>query len=202
MGQEIEKKFLVDGDGWRGQGASTRISQGFFHTWRGHTVRVRCFGDKGYVTFKTRRAFSRKEFEYQVPLDEAIEMLHTMCDQPLVEKTRHEAKIGQYDWTIDEFHGVNTGLILAEVELKSADEQPTLPHWIGRDVTGVPSYYNDYLASNPFITWCRDGSCNGTCGMVHPPGGEQRGNNEEAPPTDLAQALALMKALHKPSTDS
>ncbi len=178
MGREIERKYLVKGDAWRGLGAAIKISQGFFHTWRGHTVRVRCYGDKGYVTFKTRRAFTRKEFEYNIPLEEAKEMLHTMCDQPLVEKTRHEALVDGRLWTIDEFYGVNAGLIIAEVELESEQQSPALPDWVGREVTGVPSYYNDYLANNPYITWCRIKGCKGDCGMVHAPGREQRSNKE------------------------
>ncbi|MBF0187800.1 MAG: CYTH domain-containing protein [Magnetococcales bacterium] len=172
MGREIERKFLVTEESWQKKATSVHIRQGFFHTWRGHTVRVRIYDDKAFVTFKSRASGSirRSEFEYAIPLEDAREMLATLCDQPLIEKRRHTLMEGGREWTVDVFTGVNKGLVLAEVELESEQQQLELPNWAGEDVSKKPCFYNAYLTQHPYITWCMDLACDGNCGLVHPPG--------------------------------
>jgi CYTH domain-containing protein len=128
--------------------------QGYIYTQNGNTVRVRIAGDKGYLTLKGKTKGSvRSEFEYEIPLEEAGEMLDLLCDRPLIEKIRYKEKIGELTWEIDEFLGENEGLILGEVELESENQKVTLPEWIGEEVTQYPRYYNSNLAKNPYSQW-------------------------------------------------
>ncbi|MGN7614630.1 CYTH domain-containing protein [Magnetococcales bacterium HHB-1] len=171
MGQEIERKYLVRGEGWRKETKAQQICQGFFHTLHGHTVRVRAMDQQGYVTFKSgKEKLVRAEYEYKIPLEEAREMLDKLCDQPFIKKTRHDLIYEGKTWSVDEFYGVNEGLILAEVELEHENEPLILPPWIDLEVTGKPCFYNLYLAMHPYVTWCRDPQCIGHCGRIHPEG--------------------------------
>jgi len=153
MGMEIERKFLVRNMDWRTLGVPIHYAQGYLVADGERTVRVRLAGTKGFLTIKgISEGFSRKEFEYQVPYDDALEIL-SMCAIPVIEKYRsrilHEGKI----WEVDEFEGENKGLIIAEIELKSEDETFLVPSWIGEEVTGDLRYYNSWLARNPFKKW-------------------------------------------------
>jgi len=153
MGVEIERKFLVKNDDWRDLGVPIHYAQGYLVADGEKTVRVRVAGEKGFLTIKGRsEGFSRKEFEYPVPVSEALEMLK-LCSIPMIEKYRtrvlHEGKI----WEVDEFEGENKGLIMAEIELKSEDETFLIPSWIGPEVTGDIRYFNSYLARNPYKNW-------------------------------------------------
>ncbi len=153
MGKEIERKFLVAKDTWR-KGSGTKYCQGYLNSAKERTVRVRTVKDKGYLTIKgiTIDA-SRLEFEYKIPIKEADEMLHKLCEKPLIEKNRHKVEHGNLVWEIDEFFGKNEGLVVAEVELQSVDQKIERPEWLGEEVTGDPRYFNSNLIQNPFTKW-------------------------------------------------
>ena len=154
MGKEIERKFLVKGEAWKALAAGTVYRQGYLSTVKERTVRVRTVGQKGFLTIKgVTTGVTRAEFEYEVPAADANAMLDGLCEKPLVEKTRYKIPLDGYTWEVDEFHGDNDGLVVAEVELKSADEKPPLPEWVGEDVSSDPRYFNSNLVKKPFKTW-------------------------------------------------
>ncbi len=154
MATEIERKFLVKGDEWRSLGTGTGYRQGYISTKEtGTTVRVRVVGDRGYLTIKgTTVGTSRAEFEYPIPVEDAREMLDTLCDRPLIEKTRYRIQQGELTWEVDEFAGENQGLILAEVELDDENQTVELPDWIDKEVSD-PKYFNVNLAKYPYSQW-------------------------------------------------
>ncbi|MBD1914819.1 MULTISPECIES: CYTH domain-containing protein [Cyanophyceae] len=154
MGQEIERKFLVVGDGWRQAAQGELIRQGYIPTQDARTVRVRRVGDRAYLTLKGPAVgLVRPEFEYPIPVADAQTMLATLCQPPLIEKTRYRLPLGNVVWEIDEFLGENQGLIVAEVELTSADQVVNLPDWIGAEVSYDSRYQNSNLARHPFRSW-------------------------------------------------
>jgi CYTH domain-containing protein len=154
MGTEIERKFLVVGDGWRPGPPGVLVRQGYLAQSPTCTVRVRVAGDEAYLTIKGETTgISRREYEYPIPAEEANEMLDVLCPKPLIEKVRHYRDFGGLRWEIDEFLGENAGLILAEVELESEDREITLPDWAGADVSDDPRYYNVNLARMPYTKW-------------------------------------------------
>ncbi|HSM82947.1 MAG TPA: CYTH domain-containing protein [Nodosilinea sp.] len=154
MGLEIERKFLVVGEGWRGMAPPLRLCQGYIPTQDARTVRVRRMGDRAYLTLKGPAAgLVRAEFEYPIPVDDAQAMLETLCEPPLIDKYRYRIPLGQVVWEIDEFLGENQGLIVAEVELTSADQAVDLPDWVGAEVSHDPRYHNSNLARHPFRAW-------------------------------------------------
>lgn len=152
MAIEIERKFLVKGDGWRSLGSGIVYRQGYIGTQNPETtVRVRVIGEQGYLTLKGKtQGAVRAEFEYPIPVEDALEMLDTLCDRPLIEKTRYKIKQGELTWEVDEFIGDNQGLIIAEVELQQENQVIELPDWIAQEVTGDLRYYNVNLVKNPF----------------------------------------------------
>jgi adenylate cyclase len=157
MGVEIERKFLVAGDDWRALGTPALLRQGYLSTDPARTVRVRIEGGQGVLTIKGKNeGATRGEWEYQIPLDEAAELLDTLCSQPLVEKYRTRVTVGNHVWEVDEFLGANQGLIVAEIELGAEDELFLLPEWIGAEVTGEKRYYNSQLGKVPFSAWVDD----------------------------------------------
>jgi len=154
MAKEIERKFLVKGDAWRGQDVGKRYRQGYLSTVKEHTVRVRTVGDKGFLTVKgINTGATRAEFEYEIPVVDANEMLDNLCERPLIEKTRYRIRLGGLLWEVDEFEGENRGLVTAEVELKDESQSVPLPGWIDREVTGEPRYFNANLVARPFSRW-------------------------------------------------
>ena len=154
MATEIERKFLVTGDAWRGLGTSTEFRQGYLSTVKERTVRVRAAGDRGTLTIKgITVGATRAEYDYPIPFADANELLDDLCERPLIEKTRHVVDAGGVTWEIDEFAGANEGLIVAEVELGSADQEFPRPDWIGDEVTGDPRYYNANLIARPYTEW-------------------------------------------------
>lgn len=154
MPVEIERKFLVAGDGWRGLAPGSHYRQGYLSTVAARTVRVRVVGDTGYLTIKGKTVnASRLEYEYRIPVEDAHAMLDGLCEQPLIEKTRYRIEHSGLVWEVDEFAGENAGLLLAEVELNSEDQVISLPDWVGKEVTGEPRYYNANLIANPFSRW-------------------------------------------------
>lgn len=159
MSVEIERKFLVKSDAWRLDAHGQRIAgipfrQGYLPAADATTVRVRLEGATAKLTIKGKtEGFSRLEFEYTIPLQDAQQMLDTLCEKPLIEKVRYCRSEQGYIWEIDEFAGDNQGLIVAEVELDSEDEQPPLPDWVGAEVTGDARYFNAALVKHPFKDW-------------------------------------------------
>ncbi|WP_341526332.1 CYTH domain-containing protein [Nostoc sp. UHCC 0302] len=154
MPKEIERKFLVKGDSWRRLAEGSFYSQGYISTQKKATVRVRIAGNQGYLTIKGPSVkYSRSEFEYPIPIEDAQEMLDTLCDRPLIEKTRYKVEYSGLIWEIDEFDGINKGLIIAEVELSDENQQIELPIWIGEEVSDDPKYFNSNLVKHPFSQW-------------------------------------------------
>jgi CYTH domain-containing protein len=154
MGLEIERKFLVVNDAWRVNAVGVRYRQGYLSTVPERTVRVRTVGNQGFLTIKgITQGAARREYEYEIPLGDANEMLDGLCERPLIEKVRYKIPYGGLLWELDEFEGDNAGLLMAEVELTSADQAVELPAWAGREVTGEAQYYNANLIANPFSRW-------------------------------------------------
>ena len=157
LGKEIERKFLVMNlpDDLSG----TTMRQGYLQPEKERVVRIRTVekdgAKKGVLTIKgigDASGMSRYEFETEIPVVDADHML-TLCDQPLIEKTRYRHDFKDLTWEIDEFHGVNEGLMVAEVELESEDQQFEKPDFIGEEVTGQVKYYNMMLLKKPYTTW-------------------------------------------------
>lgn len=143
-------------DTWRTEaGEGVHYAQGYLNK-KGNTVRVRIAGEKGYLTIKSKtQSFSRMEFEYEIPVDDANAMMQ-LSQTPVVEKYRYKIKRGKHTWEIDEFLGDNQGLIVAEIELESEAETFDKPTWIGQEVTADKRYYNSHLAENPFKDWRKE----------------------------------------------
>jgi adenylate cyclase len=154
MGVEIERKFLLASDGWKGLGQPTLMRQGYLVADPVRTVRVRIEGERAVITIKSKSTgASRGEWEYEIPVPDAAELLDRLCEQPLVEKVRHRIDHAGHTWEVDEFQGENAGLVVAEIELGSEDEAFDKPDWIGREVTGDPRYYNSSLIRLPYSKW-------------------------------------------------
>lgn len=148
MGVEIERKFLVVGDAWRGDVTeSFALRQGYISRCEGMTVRVRTDGERAWLTLKTGgQGIARGELEYAIPVDDAEKLL-CACGGRVVQKVRHIVPQGLHRWEVDVFEGNNAGLVLAEIELASENEPFDRPAWIGKEVTGDPGYYNSNLAA-------------------------------------------------------
>jgi CYTH domain-containing protein len=152
MAIEIERKFLVINDNWR-DAPAVYFCQGYLSRSKERTVRIRVAGDRGFLTIKgSTTGASRAEFEYEIPLFDA-KQLFTLCDGPLVEKYRRKVSYEAMLWEVDEFLGDNKGLVVAEIELESEDQQFSKPDWIGEEVTQDRRYYNSNLSVNPFNNW-------------------------------------------------
>ncbi len=164
MGIEIERKFLLRNEAWRAAVHQTvpmaqgylndlaLVDSGAMHA----SVRVRIEGEAAFLNIKSRELGARRqEFEYPVPVDEAQALL-ALCVGGRVEKNRHYLRHAGHLWEIDEFHGANAGLVVAEIELASEDEAFERPDWLGAEATDVPRYYNLALASRPFSQWRED----------------------------------------------
>ncbi len=161
MGIEIERKFLVRGDGWRA--AATRVqpmAQGYLNDAgaieRGSqnvSVRVRIEGEAAFLNLKSRESGrSRQEFEYPVPVEDARRLL-ALCVGGRIEKHRHYVHHAGHLWEVDEFLGDNAGLVVAEIELDAPDEAFANPDWLGSEVTELQRYYNLALAARPYSQW-------------------------------------------------
>ena len=156
MGVEIERKFLLAGDAWRALGEPVLLRQGYLSSDKERTVRVRVEGDRGTMTIKGKSVgATRSEWEYPIPLADAAELLERLCEQPLIEKFRRRIVVGAHTWEVDEFLGANQGLVVAEIELASEDEQFDKPAWVGADVTDDPRYFNSSLIGLPYSAWQR-----------------------------------------------
>ena len=152
--QEIERKFLVAGDFRQEASGSSRIRQGFLCAEPGRTVRVRVYGDRGYITVKgPAKDLVRFEWEKEIPVEEA-KLLLRLCLPGQIDKTRWLVPAPDgHVWEVDEFHGANDGLVVAEIELGAADELFERPAWVGKEVTGVHRYANSRLIQHPYTEW-------------------------------------------------
>lgn len=155
MGREIERKFLVVGDGWRTGGKRSRLRQGYLCASKERSVRVRLEDGTGTVTIKgPTKGSARDEYEYRIPARDAAALLR-LCEKPLIEKARTRVRFGGLTWEIDAFAGANRGLLVAEVELRRADRAILLPPWAGKEVTRDARYLNANLFKNPYRNWRR-----------------------------------------------
>ena len=154
MAVEIERKYLIDSEKLGTLKNANRIKQGYITTNKDAVVRVRVKNDKGYLTIKSSNiGASRLEFEYEIPLVEANEMLDKLCQKPIIDKNRYIVDFANHIWEIDIFYGDNEGLVIAEVELEDENEHIELPLWIKEEVTGDVKYYNSNLMSYPYNKW-------------------------------------------------
>ena len=154
MGEEIERKFLVVGETWRDRAASRLdLRQGYLCREPERTVRVRLAGAEAFLTVKgRRRGVTRSEFEYAIPVAEAAVLLDLCAGEP-VTKTRWRVPVGDHLWEVDEFHGANAPLVLAEIELSAEDEAFVRPDWLGTEVSTDDRYTNSHLAAHPWGDW-------------------------------------------------
>ena len=157
MAQEIERKFLVDGDFKQEAYDAIQITQGYLSSVPQRVVRVRVKGEKGYITIKGEAdtsGMSRFEWEKEISLEEAKALLK-LAEPGIIDKTRYLIKNtdGRHIWEVDVFHGENEGLVIAEIELSDENDPFDKPEWLGKEVTGDKRYYNSYLSKNPFNTW-------------------------------------------------
>ena len=155
MGQEIEKKFLVQGEFKSSALKKNRIIQGYLSSVPERTVRVRINDNKGYLTIKgmgNASGTTRYEWEKEIPVEDANELMK-LCEPGIIAKDRYLVRAGARTFEIDEFHGENEGLIIAELELDSEDEAYDKPAWLGKEVTGDSKYYNAMLINNPYKNW-------------------------------------------------
>lgn len=155
MATEIEYKFLVTSDAWRQQVKQSRkMTQGYLTDQAaGNTIRVRIADDQAYLTIKHElNTYVRQEFEYEIPLSDAHEMIR-FCPDPVIDKIRYLVDYDGHTWEIDEFFGLNEGLIVAEVELTAVDEIFEKPDWLGQDVTQEKRYRNAALVKLPYTQW-------------------------------------------------
>ena len=155
MAQEIERKFLVKGGFKEAAFDALRITQGYLSTAPGRSVRVRLRGDQGFLTVKGPSldgGLSRFEWEKEIGADDARALLE-LCEPGIIDKTRWLVKAGSHTFEVDEFHGDNEGLVVAEVELNAPDEPFEKPAWLGEEVTGDRRYYNSSLTRNPYKIW-------------------------------------------------
>jgi len=154
MGTEIERKFLVKGNKWQKGSISTRCRQGYLPTSDMTVVRVRVFGNQGFLTIKGKtEGISRSEFEYEIPVSDAESLLDSLCERPLIEKTRYRLDHLGVMWEVDVFEGENKGLVLAEVELEDEHQLIAMPEWVSTEVSQDPKYFNSNLAKYPHCEW-------------------------------------------------
>ena len=160
MYKEIERKFLVRGDGWRGKAEPVLYRQGYLARTADRVVRVRIAGDKGWLTVKIKSGdIAREEFEYPVPLEDAQMMLDSLNAGEIIEKKRHTFEELGSVWEVDEFFGANKGLIVAEIELTSEDQPFEKPDWIGDEVSRLSRYLNVELSQHPYEGWKPEQRC-------------------------------------------
>jgi adenylate cyclase len=155
MALEIERKFLVTDDSWRRQADAGEVyKQGYFAAPRKASIRVRRAGDHAWLNIKSAElGVRRTEYEYEIPVNDAEEMLASLCEHPLIEKTRYHVRHGGHVWEVDVFAGDNEGLVVAEIELGDENEPFELPPWAGGEVSHDTRYYNVSLVNHPYKTW-------------------------------------------------
>ncbi len=156
MAREIERKFLLKDDTFKAISKQKMIIiQGFLSTVPERTVRIRILGDQGFITVKgisNKSGVSRFEWEKEIDIQDARELLK-ICEPGVIQKTRFHVKSGVHTFEVDEFHGDNKGLVIAEIELSSEDEIFKKPNWLGKEITGDVKYYNSMIVKKPFKEW-------------------------------------------------
>jgi adenylate cyclase len=157
MALEIEHKFLLNNDTWHQHiDRSVYYKQGYLSSTEKNSIRVRISDKHAWLNIKSAVIGThRHEYEYEIPLEEANEILEMLCHKPLIEKTRHFVYHDKHVWEIDEFMGDNEGLIVAEIELTKIDEKFEKPTWIGQEVTHDLRYYNNNLCKKPYKEWSK-----------------------------------------------
>ncbi len=161
MGVEIERKFLLKSDEWKAHVTETHVIkqsylQSGLETSQKSSVRIRISNKQANINVKSAELSAvRQEYEYDIPLHDAEQMLSTLCDNVIIEKTRFYVPYGSHLWEVDVFSGENTGLQMAEIELMSLGEDFERPDWIGAEVTNDERYYNNYLLRKPFLMWSK-----------------------------------------------
>ncbi len=155
MPLEIEHKFLLKNDAWKTLAShSSKYRQGYLISDSKRSIRVRISEDKAWLNIKSATIGScRQEYEYEIPITEGFEIINTLCEKPIIEKTRYFVPILQHTWEIDVFSGDNEGLIVAEIELSESNETFSIPEWVGKEVTLDRRYYNNNLCKNPYTFW-------------------------------------------------
>ena len=159
MAIEIERKFLLKNDDWKPLVTQTHvIRQGYLQSGlqasQKSSVRIRISNDRADINIKSLELTTiRQEFEYEIPLEDAEQMLSSLCEEPVIEKTRYHVPYASHLWEIDIFEGNNKGLQIAEIELEHIDETFELPEWIGKEVSDDERYYNIYLLNTPYMMW-------------------------------------------------
>ena len=158
MAQEIERKFLVADPSFLKPLTGSQIKQGYIAGKERSAARIRIRDSGAFLTLKSETiGITRSEFEYEIPLADAEEMLETLCAPPHIEKTRYVVEWKGHTWEIDVFHGGNEGLIVAEIELATADQAFEKPPWLGREVSQDARYFNSNLAHCPYGDWLDEG---------------------------------------------
>lgn len=153
MAKEIERKFLIVGNGWRKLAPGVHYRQGYLNSAKERTVRVRTVANQAFLTVKGPTVgVTRAEFEYSIPFKDAVAMLQ-LAEPSVIDKTRYRIPIDNFVWEVDEFHGANEGLVVAEIELPAEDTVFEKPQWVGKEVSGDPRYYNSMLARHPYRSW-------------------------------------------------
>lgn len=154
MSVEIERKFLVHGSEWKTLGRAVAIRQGYLSAHPDRVVRVRIEDETATLTIKGRsQGMTRGEWEYPIPLAEADQLLNDLCERPLIEKTRTRIEYEGMVWEVDEFFGDNLGLVVAEIELESEEQEFAKPNWIAEEVTEDTRYFNANLLRHPYTAW-------------------------------------------------
>lgn len=152
MATEIERKFLVTGTDWK-SGVRTAIAQGYLNRDKERTVRVRMSADQAFLTIKgLSHGASRLEFEYGIPVADAVELMK-LCEGPTIQKDRYVVEFAGNRWEVDEFHGDNEGLVVAEIELRDESQAFERPSWVAVEVTDDSRYFNSSLSVTPFTKW-------------------------------------------------
>ena len=153
MPLEIERKFLVTSDDYKLSAKTVGIKQAYLSVDGNMAIRVRVEGIQASINIKSKKSERvNHEFEYVIPLDEAQSLIR-MSPYPIIEKTRHMVEYEGKTWEVDEFHGDNVGLTVAEIELDDENEAFDKPPWLGEEVTADYRYLNSNLAKKPFSSW-------------------------------------------------
>jgi CYTH domain-containing protein len=154
MGKEIERKFLVRSQDYQAIGTSSLFKQGYLYNGPEKTIRIRIANERGFLTIKGKKTGCvRPEYEYDIPYDEAEQLLEFFCEPGLIEKIRYTVPVQGFTYEVDEFLGANEGLIIAEIELNDEQAEFPKPEWLGEEVTDDPRYLNSHLAVKPYKTW-------------------------------------------------
>jgi adenylate cyclase len=155
MATEIERKFLVCSNTWRDHvHHSERYVQGYLANTSLSSIRVRMSDKEGWLNIKRAMpGVERSEYDYSIPVDDARQLLSNLCEGNVIEKTRHSVRCAGQLWEVDVFEGLNAGLIIAEIELKTAEQSFDRPPWLGLEVSHDLRYYNNMLATHPFTRW-------------------------------------------------